>query len=43
MAENNSKLLLLGKFDFDPKEILDKLILFGLNKTGEDKTFNSIL
>ena len=23
MAENNSKLLLLGKFDFDPEEILD--------------------
>ena len=23
MAENNSKLLLSGKFDFDPEEILD--------------------
>ena len=43
MAENNSKLLLSGKFDFDPKEILDKSILFGLNKTSEDEIFNSIL
>ena len=27
MAENNSKLLLSGKFDFDPEEILDKSLL----------------
>ena len=32
MAENNSKLLLSGKFDFDPKEILDKSLLFDLKK-----------
>ena len=43
MAENNSKLLLLGKFDFDPKEILDKSLLFDLKKASEDKTFDSIL
>ena len=32
MVGNNSKLLLSGKFDFDPKEILDKSLLFDLNK-----------
>ena len=42
-AENNSKLLLLGKFDFDPEGIFDKSLLFGLKKTSEDKIFNSIL
>ena len=36
--ENNSKLLLSGKFDFDPEEILDKLLLFDLKKkTRKDK------
>ena len=29
---NNSKLLLSGKSDFDPKEILDKSLLLDLNK-----------
>ena len=43
MAENNSKLLLLGKFNFDPKEILDKSLLFDLKKASEDKIFDSIL
>ena len=43
MAENNSKLLLLGKIDFDPEEILDKLLLFDLKKTTKDKIFYSIL
>ena len=28
MMENKSKLLLSDKFDFDPKEILDKSLLF---------------
>ena len=32
MVENNSKLLLSGKCDFDPEEILDKLLLFNLKK-----------
>ena len=43
MAENNSKLSLSGKFDFAPEDILDKLLLFDLKKTSEDKTFDSIL
>ena len=43
MMENNSKLLLSGKFDFDPKEILDQSLLFHLKKTSEDKIFDSIL
>ena len=43
MAEKNSKLLLWGKFDFDPEEILDKLLLFDVKKTSEDKMFDSIL
>ena len=43
MVENNLKLLLSGKFDFDPKEILDKSFLFDLEKTSEDKIFDSIL
>ena len=34
MAENNSKLFLSRKFDFDPKEILDKSLLFDLKKTS---------
>ena len=32
MVENNSKLLLSGKFDFHPKEILNKSLLFDLKK-----------
>ena len=43
MAENNSKLLLLGKFDLDPEEILDKSLLFDLKRTSKDKIFDSIL
>ena len=43
MVENNSKLLLSGKFDFDSEGILDKSFLFGLKKTSEDKIFDSIL
>ena len=43
MVESNSKLLLLGKFDFDPEEILDKSFLFDLKKISEDKIFDSIL
>ena len=36
-GRKNSKLLLLRKFDFDPEEILDKLLLFDLKKTSKDK------
>ena len=36
-TENNSKLLLYWKFEFD------KLLLFYLKKTNEDKIFDSIL
>ena len=43
MVERNSKLLLSRKFDFDPEEILDNLLLFKLKKTSEDKIFDSIL
>ena len=32
MVEDNSKLLLSGKCDCDPEEILDKLLLFNLKK-----------
>ena len=39
VVENNSRLLLSGKFDFDPKEILDKSLLFDLQKTSEEKNF----
>ena len=42
MAENNSKLLLSGTFDFDPEEILDKLLLFSLKKISKDRIFDSI-
>ena len=35
--------MLSGKFDFDIEEILDKLLLFDLKKTSEDKIFDSIL
>ena len=34
MVENNSKLLLSGKTDFDPNEVLDKSLLFDLKKTS---------
>ena len=37
MLENNSKLLLSGKFDFDPEEILNKLLLFNLKKQAKIK------
>ena len=37
MAESNSKLLLSGKFDSDPEEILDKSLLFNLKKTSVEK------
>ena len=43
MVENNSKLLSSRKFDFESEEILDKSLLFGLNKTSKDKIFDSIL
>ena len=43
MLEKNSKLLLSGKFDFDPEEILDKSLLFNLKKTRKDEIFDSIL
>ena len=43
MLEKNSKLLLSGKFDFHPEEILDKSLLFNLKKTRKDKIFDSIL
>ena len=37
MVENNAKLLLSGKFDFHPKEILNKSLLFDLKKRSEKK------
>ena len=43
MVESNSELLLSGKFDFDPKEILNQFLLFDLKKTSKDKIFHSIL
>ena len=43
MAKNNSKSLLSGKCDFDSEEILDKLLLFDLKKTSEEKIFDLIL
>ena len=36
-------MLLSGKFDFDPKEMLDKLLLFDLKETSEEKIFDSLL
>ena len=41
MVESNSELLLSGKFDFDPKEILNKFLLFDLKKTSKDISFNT--
>ena len=35
MMENNLKLLLSRKFDFDPEEILDKNLLFNLKKNKQ--------
>ena len=35
--ESNSKLLLSGKFDFDPEEILDKSLLLKLKKKKKKK------
>ena len=43
MAENNSKLLLSGKFDFDPKEILDEYFYLTWKKQVKKKIFDSIL
>ena len=36
-------MLLSGKFGFDPKEMLDKLLLFDLKETSEEKIFDSLL
>ena len=36
-------MLLSGKFDFDPKEMLDKLLLFDLKETSEEKIFDPLL
>ena len=36
-------MLLSGKVDFDPKEMLDKLLLFDLKETSEEKIFDSLL
>ena len=33
-----SNSILLGKFDFNPEEFLDKSILFDLKKTNEQRT-----
>ena len=43
IAKKNSKSILLGTFDFDPEEYLDKSLLFDLKKTREEKIFNVIL
>ena len=43
MVENNLKLLLSGKFDFDSEEISEKLLLFDLKKLVKKKIFDSIL
>ena len=43
MVENNLKLLLSGKFDFDSEEISDKLLLFDLKKLVKKKIFDLIL
>ena len=44
IMENNLKLLLSRKFDFDPEEILDKTLLFNLKKKqAKIKIFDSIL
>ena len=41
--ENNLKILSSRKFDFESEEMLDKSLLFDLNKTSKDKIFDSIL
>ena len=43
LVENNSKLLLSVRFDFDPEEISNKSLLFNLKKTSEKKIFDLIL
>ena len=43
LTEYNSKLLLSGKFDFDPENFLDKSLLFYLKKTSEDEIWDSVL
>ena len=43
LGENNSKLLLSVRFDFDPEEISNKSLLFNLKKTSEKKIFDLIL
>ena len=43
MVENNLKLWLSGKFDFDSEEISDKLLLFDLKKLVKKKIFDSML
>ena len=43
MVENNWKLFLYEKLDFDREEILDKSLLFDLKKTSEEKVFDLIL
>ena len=43
MAENNSKLFLSGKFNFDLQKIFDKFLLFNLKKASEEKVIDSIL
>ena len=36
-------MLLSGKIDFDPKEMLEKLLLFNLKETSEEKTLDSLI
>ena len=43
MAKNNSKAIISGTFDFDPKDYLDKSLLFDLMKTSEEKTYDAII
>ena len=42
-AKNNSKSILLGKFDFDPEEFLHKSLLFNLKQMSEEQIFDAIL
>ena len=41
--KKKSNSVLLGTFDFDPEEYLDKSHLFDLKKTSDEKIFNAIL
>ena len=43
MVENNLKLFLYEKLDIDRENFLDKLLLFELKKTSEEKVFDLIL